>query len=146
MANLNRLLLALDIGPQSVPLINRVCQLYSDAVEQIEVIHVVEQGLHDARLLQMDLCTAPHAHRVDDHLAMKIREMLRHNGLNIGSDKIHLVRGEPAFEIKKMAKKIAADLVIVGSHCSGNGWVSLPGATTNCVIQGISSDVMAVRI
>lgn len=146
MTSCNKLLLALDIGPQSELLINRVCQLYSHAMEQLEVIHVVRQGLHDAHLLQMDLCRTPHAQRVDDHLAIKIREMLRRNGLNIGSDKIHLVRGDPAFEIKKMAKALAVDLVIVGSHCSENGWMSLPGATTNCVIQGISSDVMAVRV
>jgi universal stress protein A len=142
----NRLLLALDIGPRSELLINRVSQLYSHAIGQLEVIHVVKQGLHDAHLLQMDLCTTPHAQRVDDYLAIKIREMLRRNGLNIESDKIHLVRGDPAFEIKKLAKTLAVDLVIVGSHCPENEWVSLPGATTNCVIQGISSDVMAVRI
>lgn len=137
MASLNRLLLALDTGPQSELLIKRVCQLYS---------HAVEQGMHDAHLLQMDSCSAAHPPRIDDHLATKIREMLRRNGLNVSSDRIHLVRGEPAFEIKKMAKMLAVDLVIIGSHCPENDWVSLPGATTNCVIQGISSDVMAVRI
>ncbi len=72
--------------------------------------------------------------------------MIRRKGLKVSSDKIQLVRGEPAFEIKKMAKMLAVDLVIIGSHCSENNWVSLPGATTNCVIQGISSDVMAVKI
>jgi len=146
VASLNRLLLALDTGPQSELLIKRVCQLYSHAVEQLEVIHVVQQGMHDAHLLQMDSCSAAHPPRIDDHLATKIREMLRRNGLNVSSDRIHLVRGEPAFEIKKMAKMLAVDLVIIGSHCPENDWVSLPGATTNCVIQGISSDVMAVRI
>lgn len=143
---LNKLLLAVDIGPQSELLINRVCQLYSSSIEQIDVIHVVRQGLHDVDLLEMDSCAAPQGQRIEDHLLVKIRAMLTRNGLNVSSEKIHLVRGEPSYEIKKMAEKLAIDLVIVGSHCSGDGWLSLPGATTNCVIQGISSDVMAVRV
>ncbi|MFT4888003.1 MAG: universal stress protein A [Pseudohongiellaceae bacterium] len=146
VASLNKLLLALDTGPQSELLIKRVCQLYSHAVKQLEVVHVVRQGLHDAQLLQMDSCSSVHPPRIDDYLAIKIREMLRRNGLNVSSDKIHLVRGEPAYEIKKLAKMLAVDLVIIGSHCPENNWVSLPGATTNCVIQGVSSDVMAVKI
>jgi len=36
--------------------------------------------------------------------------------------------------------------VIVESHVKENDWMQLPGATTNCVIQGISSDVMAVKV
>jgi hypothetical protein len=35
------------------------------------------------------------------------------------------VRADPAFEIKKLTKKLAVDLVIVGSLCSKNVWVSL---------------------
>jgi nucleotide-binding universal stress UspA family protein len=76
----------------------------------------------------------------------KIRKMLRRNGLNVSSDRIHLARGEPVFEIRKMAKTLAVDLAIIGSHCPINDWVSLLGAATNCVIEGISSDVVAVRI
>ncbi|MFK7863597.1 MAG: universal stress protein [Pseudohongiellaceae bacterium] len=146
MTGFEKLLLAVDNGPQAELLINRVSELYQSSLAKLDVVHVVKQGLHDAELLRADLCRTPHAQRVDDHLAIKIREMLRRNGLAINSDKIHLVRGDPAFEIKKLAKVLDSDLVIVGSHCHGNDWLSLPGATTNCVIQGISSDVMAVRI
>lgn len=146
MTGFKKLLLALDIGPQAEQLINRVSELYSGSLTRIHVVHVVKQGLHDAELLRADLCRTPHAQRVDDHLAIKIREMLRRNGLAIDSDRIHLLRGDPAFEIKKLAKNLDSDLVVVGSHCRGNDWLSLPGATTNCVIQGISSDVMAVRV
>jgi hypothetical protein len=45
--------LALDTGPQSEFLIKRVCQFYSDAVEQLEVIHAVQQSLLDAPFLRM---------------------------------------------------------------------------------------------
>jgi len=45
-----------------------------------------------------------------------------------------------------LAWEITADLVILGSHAKGNDGLQLPGTTTNCVIQGISSDVMAVKV
>ncbi|MFT6093513.1 MAG: hypothetical protein ACJA2Q_001413 [Pseudohongiellaceae bacterium] len=45
-----------------------------------------------------------------------------------------------------MSKMLAVDLVIIGSHCPENNWESLPSVSTNYVIQGISSDVMAVKI
>lgn len=146
MTGFSKLLLALDISPESEHLIHRVAELYRGAQATLDVVHVIKQGLHDVELFNADLCVTPHAQRVDDHLAIKIREMLKRNGVDVASDNIHLLRGEPAFEIKKLAKKLAADLVIVGSRCKEDGWLSLPGATTNCVIQGISSDVMAVRV
>lgn len=71
---------------------------------------------------------------------------MRRAGLIIPSDRIHLVYGEPSNEIKKLATELDADAVIVGSHAKDGDWLQLLGATTNCVIQGISSDVIAVKV
>jgi nucleotide-binding universal stress UspA family protein len=102
--------------------------------------------MHDLDCVHKDFARLPHAQRVMDHLRIRIREMLLRHGLEVASDRIHLLHGEPAAEIKGLARKLGADLVIVGSHCKNDSWLNLPGATTNCVIQGISSDVMAVKV
>jgi universal stress protein A len=68
------------------------------------------------------------------------------NGFRVPPDQVYIRAGEPATEIKRLAHQLQADLVIVGSHNRSGGWLSLPGATTNCVLQGIQSDVMAVRV
>ncbi len=146
MARFSKLLLAIDLSPESDLLINRVAEMCQDDIAKLNVVHVIKQGLHDTTLTASDNCHNAHAQRVIDHTSIKLREALKQNGLNIPSDKIYLVHGEPAFEIKKLAQEIAADLVIVGSHTKANDWMRLPGATTNCVIQGISSDVMAVKV
>lgn len=146
MANFKKLLLALDLSPESESLLGRVYHLYADDVDQLHVVHVIKKGMHDPELLNGDSTRVPHAQRVSDHLLIKIRESLAKHGLAIPSDRIHLLLGEPASEIKRLAKEIAADLVIVGSHSKPDTWMSLPGATTNCVIQGIASDVMAVKV
>lgn len=74
--------------------------------------------------MQLNLSITPHTHRVDDYLATELCAMLRRNGLYIESDKIHLVRADPAFDIKKLAK-ITVDLLIAGGRCPENEWVSL---------------------
>lgn len=146
MARFNKLLLAIDLSAESDLLINRVVQMYQDEVDKIYVVHVIKEGLHDNSLAKSRLYRNPHAQRVIDHTSTRLREVLLRNGLNVSADKIFLVCGEPASEIKKLAGEIAADLVIVGSHSKANDWMHLPGATTNCVIQGIESDVMAVKV
>ncbi|MBU14603.1 MAG: hypothetical protein CMQ14_05880 [Gammaproteobacteria bacterium] len=49
-------------------------------------------------------------------------------------------------EINKLATELDADAVIVGSHAKTGDWLQLPCAKTNCVIQGISSNGIAVKV
>ncbi len=102
--------------------------------------------MHDGEWVASEACDDSHAQRQQDHTHIRVREMLLRHGMRLDTDKIHLLRGEPAYEIKKLAREIEADLVIVGSHSKDNDYFHLPGATTNCVIQGMPSDVMAVKV
>ncbi len=141
MARFRKLLLAIDLSPESDSLINRVAQMYQEDVDQLHVVHVIKRGLHDG-----DSVAPARSQRIIDHTRLRLRELLYRNGLKVASDKIYLTSGEPSFEIKKLAREIDADLVIVGSHVKGNDWLQLPGSTTNCVIQGRTSDVIAVKV
>lgn len=146
MAHFRKLLLAIDLSPESDLLISRVAKMYREDVDHLHVVHVIKRGLHDAPSVAADSGESGHAQRLIDHTGIRLRELLHRNGLEISSDRIYVETGEPSYEIKKLAREIAADLVIVGSHSKGNDWLQLPGTTTNCVIQGISSDVMAVKV
>ncbi|MDD9958544.1 MAG: universal stress protein [Gammaproteobacteria bacterium] len=146
MAHFQKLLLALDLNPHSNALIGRVQQLCRDESENLHVVHVIREGMHESWAYDRDFRGNAHAQRILDHTQIKIRDILHKHGLEIPSDRIYLSHGEPAFEIKKLAAAIDADLVIVGSHYKDGDWMQLPGSTTNCVIQGISSNVMAVKI
>lgn len=146
MAQFRKLLLALDLSPESELLIGRVLDMCQDDLDRLNVVHVIRQGMHDGSVVNTESSRNSHAQRMVDHTMIRLREILHRNGLHIPSEKIFLVRGEPSFEIKKLAREIDADLVIVGSHSKRNDFLHLPGSTTNCVMQGISSDVMAVKI
>ena len=145
MALFSKLLLAIDLSPESESLISRVAPLCKFDVDQVNVVHVFKYGMHDSELLPSNVDHNPHAQRMLDHTTAKIREQLQRHDLDLPDDRIFLVYGEPAFEIKRVAADIDADLVIVGSHTKDDDWMQLPGTTTNCVIQGISSTVMAVK-
>jgi len=145
LTSFSKLLLAVDLSPLSESLIQRARDVCGDDVDRLHVLHVLTRGMHDPALLT-DRSRDPHAQRMLDHTAMRVRDLLQKAGLRVPSDRIYLSYGEPACEIKRMADEIDADLVIVGSHTKEDDWLQLPGATTNCVIQGISSDVMAVKV
>ena len=146
MAQFNTLLLAVDLSPISESLLRRVQQMCGDDMDRLSVIHVLTYGMHDPEFAVSQSPSDAHAQRMRDHKALQLRELLQRFGLFIPSERIYLKFGEPACEIKKLADQIDADLVIVGSHTKESDWMQLPGATTNCVIQGISSDVMAVKV
>ncbi len=146
LAGFKQLLLAIDLSPESDALVGRVLETCQDDLSNLRVVHVIKESLHCITPDSFSSVSNTQAQRIKDHTLIRIREVLHRNGLAISSDRIHLVCGEPAFEIKKLAVEINADLVIVGSHSKEEDWLHLPGTTTNCVIQGISSDVIAVKV
>ena len=104
--------------------------------------------MRDDAIYPGDSLVAPDAEqrRLRDQSVLKLNTALARNGFSVLPEHIYIKTGEPATEIKRLAHDLEADLVIVGSHNRKGGWMSLPGATTNCVLQGIESDVMAVRV
>ena len=146
MRNHGKLLLAVDLAPESGPLIDRTRNLYADDLEQLHVVHVLKKGMYDLQPANDSSEDPAHTQRLRDHTSIKLRELLNLHGIEVAAEKIFVTFGEPANEIKRLAAEICAETVIIGSHCKESGWLKLPGATTNCVIQGISSDVVAVRV
>jgi len=145
VAFFNRLLLAVDINSEASSLLERVRHTYGDDLDRLHVVHVIKYGLYDAPIDAGVHLKNPHAQRLADHTLLELRALLCKHGLRIPCERLHLAFGEPASEIKRMATALAADLVIVGSHTRNDSWLPLPGATTNCVIQGIDSDVVAMK-
>lgn len=146
MAAFKRVLVAVDLTPTSDSLLRRVLLICGEDVEKIDLVHVLRSDLYSSGSVNQLPFADADLRRERDRALYRIRELLRRNSLRIDPDRIHIRIGEPATEIKRLAFELHADLVIVGSHCRREGWVAVPGPTTNCVLQGIESDVMAVRI
>lgn len=146
MAGFNRLLLAIDLSPTSRVLIQRVIHMYGDELEKVHVVHVIKPILNFDLAEGMPDSRDPDTQREHHATRRRVIQLLHETGLGCAVERFHLAYGEPSFQIKRLARELNADLVIVGSHTREDDWLHLPGATTNCVIQGISSDVMAVKV
>ncbi len=146
MAGFHKLLLAIDLSPASASLIRRVIQMYPEDLGKIHVVHVIKTMMRVDEVSGGEDVHDPDFQREKNFTTRKVLELLNSAGLGCAVDKFHLAYGEPSYHIKRLAREINADLVIVGSHIKEDDWMHLPGATTNCVIQGISSDVMAVKV
>lgn len=125
--------------------------MYPEDLKKIHVVHVIKPVSINLEMHADDLSAVPNAYDPDTQREMnyttrRVLELLHITGLGCAVDKLYLRYGEPSYQIKRLAREIDADLVIVGSHSKEDDWMHLPGATTNCVIQGISSDVMAVKV
>jgi universal stress protein A len=139
-------LLAIDLGPEVDILLSRVSAIYRHNIEKITIVHVIRPNQEPSSQSGLELRQSSGSQQLYDQAIVKINAVLLRNGFRLPRDRIVILSGEPASEIKKLAQEIKADLVIVGSHSKSDSWLDVPGATTNCVLQGIHSDVMAVRI
>ena len=65
--------------------------------------------------------------------------------LNVAEENPHIVLGQPAKEMHRIASEDGVDLIVVGSH-GRHGLALIFGSTSNSVLHGANCDVLAVRI
>lgn len=73
-----------------------------------------------------------------------VRERVARFGID--PDRVEVMYGRPASEIRVLADKLKADLIVIGSHGRGALAGVMLGSTANGVLHGAQCDVMTVRI
>ena len=63
----------------------------------------------------------------------------------IDADAVTVVVGTPAVEIRQLAEKIGADLIVLGTH-GRHGLGLMLGSTASAVLHGAPCDVLAVKV
>jgi universal stress protein A len=63
----------------------------------------------------------------------------------IDADGVNVILGRPATEIRQLAEKIGADLIVLGTH-GRHGLGLMLGSTANGVLHGAPCDVLAVKV
>jgi universal stress protein A len=64
---------------------------------------------------------------------------------DIDVDAANVIIGTPAAEIRQLAEKIGADLIVLGAH-GRHGLGLMLGSTANAVLHGAPCDVLAVKV
>ena len=64
---------------------------------------------------------------------------------DIDAGAVNVIIGTPAAEIRQLAEKIGADLIVLGTH-GRHGLGLMLGSTANAVLHGAPCDVLAVKV
>jgi universal stress protein A len=122
--------------------VDRVKFLFSESQIKISVCHILEPlAFTYGGDIPVDLSD------VQIQLEQQAKERLAAlaDQLQVDPKNQHVVLGQPAKEINRIASEDTVDLIIVGSH-GRHGLALIFGSTSNSVLHGADCDVLAVRI
>jgi universal stress protein A len=144
------LLLAVDFAPDCEPVIARAMQLRALCGAKLSLLHILEYVPHGVELMPM--CYTAEAVLAEDfELENRLVELAQGHldalaeRLQIPADDRHIRVGSTGHSIRAMAEELGVDLVVIGSH-GRHGLISLLGSTAKSVVQGLSCDLLCVRI
>lgn len=142
MPGYNNILVALDLTEESSQVVKRAAEIAAHSGAQLRLAHIIEPlTFAYGGDIPMDLS------EVQEQLQNQAKDQLRKaaTGLNISSERQHVILGQPATEIHRLAEETGCDLIVIGSH-GRHGLALLLGSTANGVLHGASCDVLAVRV
>jgi len=142
MAGYKRILVGLDLSEESSQVLDKAGEIGRAFAADLSLAHVIEPlTFAYGGDIPMDLS------EVQEQLQTQATEQLRKAAgkLNVPAERQHVVLGQPATEIHRLAEELEADLIVIGSH-GRHGLALLLGSTANGVLHGASCDVLAVRV
>ncbi len=142
MATYQHLLIGLDLSPESQQVVDRVKQLFPSPDLKISICHILEPlAFTYGGDIPVDLSDVQV--QLEEQATERLATLAEQ--LDVPAENRHIVLGQPANEMRRMAKEQDVDLIIVGSH-GRHGLALIFGSTSNSVLHGAPCDVLAVRI
>jgi universal stress protein A len=145
MADYNKVLVAVDGSDESEKIIDKAVAVAADSNAEIDVVLVFEPllGSYSFELNMADFEKVQKQHQTE--ISEKMKQMLAARTPTIPGDRVHFLYGKPAKEIKKLAKELDTDLLVIGSH-GHSPITAVLGSTANSVLHGIHCDVLTIRV
>lgn len=144
------LLLAVDFAPEAQPVIERAVQLRTLYRARLSLVHVLEYVPQTVELMPMSYAgdvVLPEAFGLESRLIDVARGHMDELGerLKVPPEDRHIQVGPTGHAIQAAADELGVDLVILGGH-GRHGLKALLGSTVKSIVQGLSCDVLCVRI
>ena len=144
------LLLAVDFAPEAQPVIERAVQLRTLYRARLSLVHVLEYVPQTVELMPMSYAgdvVLPEAFGLESQLIDVARGQMDELGerLEVPPEDRHIQVGPTGHAIQAAADELGVDLVILGGH-GRHGLKALFGSTVKSIVQGLSCDVLCVRI
>ena len=146
------LLLAVDFASDAEcePVIERAVHLRTLYGARLSLLHVLEYVPHTVELMPMSYTgdiVLPEDFELENQLIEVARVHMDDLGerLKVPPEDRHIQVGPTGHAIQAAADELGADLVILGCH-GRHGLKALLGSTVKSVVQGLSCDLLCVRI
>lgn len=143
MSEYNNILVAVDLTDESNIVVDKARQLAKLYAGQLSLVHVMEPiaGGYAVEVTSVDI------EGLHQEAAKHARSSLLTLGgnLDIPQHRLYNLLGQPAREIRELAKEIKADLIVMGGH-GKHGWELLFGSTSSEVSHGTNCDLLIVRL
>lgn len=134
------ILAALDLTEDSAKVLARALRLCNQDCSGLHLIHVAEHPVTGYGNI------TGKNHRVGEiQVRQEIFPKLKALGKDLPSDNLHIAFGDPANEVNLLAEKLAAEVIVTGSH-GERGIKRLLGSTASSIAHDAKCDVLTVRI
>ena len=143
MSLYKNVVVALELVSESDDLIiKKAKELAKQFKCQLTLVHVIEHMVNFGAAYNM-----PAGLEVEEELTKAAKDTMEEVGrkIDVPVSHQHVVVGTAKHVIVDEAKKVGADLIIVGSH-GRHGVRLLLGSTANAVLHAAHCDVLAVRV
>lgn len=145
MTAYRNILVAVDGSDESDTILSKALKVANNNNAQLSVVLVFEPllGHYSFELNMSDFEQVQQEHQ--SRVADEMQRRLSVQSPPIPAQNLHLRRGRPAAEIKKLTAELDIDLLIIGSH-GHNPVRAVLGSTANAVLHGIECDVLTIRV
>jgi universal stress protein A len=143
MSLYKNILVAVDLTKDSAMILDKARTIAKQNGAELSMVHVIEPIAvgYAVEVTSVDI------EGLHEEVTKQAKSNLREMGTNVGisESRLHAVLGQPAREIRELAKSIDADLIIMGGH-GRHGWELLFGSRLSSVTHGTSCDLLVVHI
>ena len=138
-----KILIAVDLSQDSALILDKARNLVKQYDAEMSLVHVIEPIAvgYAVEVTSVDI------EGLHEEVTKQAKISLSEMGtvIDVPPSRIHTVLGQPAREIRELAKKINADLIVMGGH-GRHGWELLFGSTSSSVTNGAGCDLLIVQI
>jgi universal stress protein A len=140
------ILAAIDLTEDSAQVLEkarRVAALTGASVSLVSVVKPLTQVYGGLDVAPIAASGLSFEHEALKQAGVQIRQLASRFGFD--PEQTHVFIGSPAHDVRALAGRLGADLIIVGTH-GRHGLGLLLGSTASGIIHGVGCDVLAVRM
>ena len=141
-----KILVAVDTTDEAEDVVKAARGLVDEKDSTISVVTVI-RPLADFYVNLFSVLEDGAEIRVDsqamEHATEWLSDLVKRYGIDDSA--VNVIVGTPAVEIRKLAEKINADLIVLGAH-GRHGLGLMLGSTANAVLHGAPCNVLAVKV